>query len=141
MAPYGQARFADMSSSLASEFGLALAIRKLGTSVEELEAVLGRYTRGKNKGNLRGYIKWFKIESAGWCRLGDSRGFVFPVKSGSFGYYITNYDGDIIKGLNGLPLSEFGDGKYEDKLMYAVHTFLEKYSQQRDAYKASLETK
>lgn len=55
---------------LNTEFGLELACRKLGKTPEQIEAVVGRYTRGKRKGQLRGILTWAKVEQGGWVREG-----------------------------------------------------------------------
>lgn len=65
---YVQLRY--LSAFLNTDFGLQLACRKLGKTPEEIEAVVGRYTRGKRKGQLRGKLTWAKVEQGGWVRQG-----------------------------------------------------------------------
>lgn len=119
--PYGVAKFSEHTSTIASDFGLALAIRK-GFTESQIETVLGRYTRGKNKGKLRGYLVWYRIDSAGWCRL-LGNGFVFPYTKGTFGYHIVNYDGDILLSQFGIPPKDRSD--CNSTLKYALLVYLD----------------
>lgn len=59
---------------LSSDFGESFASRHF--TVEQLEQ-FGRFKRGKNKGRLRGAVRWKKVESGGWVKQGaDSAGYV-----------------------------------------------------------------
>lgn len=55
---------------LSEEFGMTYAMRHLGKTEEELEAIVGRYVRGKRKGLLKGAIRWTKVIVGGWHRDG-----------------------------------------------------------------------
>jgi hypothetical protein len=58
------------SSSLSTDFGLQLAMKKLGMTEEQLAEKLGRYSRGKRKGKIKGSLQWLKVEKAGWVKMG-----------------------------------------------------------------------
>lgn len=89
---------------LSDEFGLNLACKKLGMTPEQIENLVGRYTRGKRKGLLRGAVQWFKITQFGWVKMGaydhdggGGNGFV-QAQGASFGYRIIDaWDGTILK--------------------------------------------
>lgn len=67
-----RARFENRSCYLSNDFGAALACRKLNISEDELEEIVGRYSRGKRKGKLRGLLVWRKCVSGGWVRTGGA---------------------------------------------------------------------
>ena len=58
------------SAWLNTEFGLSLACKKLNKTPEEIEALVGRYTKGKRKGDLRGQLIWWSVIQPGWVRRG-----------------------------------------------------------------------
>jgi hypothetical protein len=54
-------------AGVAQPFALQLAAKWFGMSEADVEAAAGRFTRGKNKGKLRGWIVWQKCTEGGWC--------------------------------------------------------------------------
>ena len=58
---------------LNSDFGESFAARHF--TIKQLEQ-LGRFSRGKNKGRLRGAIRWSKVDKGGWVRLADGSGYI-----------------------------------------------------------------
>src|SRR6476620_12323233 len=55
------------SAALSSDFGLDYATRLFG---EEALADLPRFSRGKNAGKLKGFVRWIKCETGGWSDYG-----------------------------------------------------------------------
>jgi hypothetical protein len=53
---------------LNQRFGLELAHLFLGMDNAIIEGIVGRYSRGKRKGQLRGAIRWTKVVRGGWQR-------------------------------------------------------------------------
>jgi hypothetical protein len=64
------AQFKESFAYLSDDFGKKLAMRKFDLTEEELERVVGRYVRGKRKGQLKGMIIWTKCIKGGWVRTG-----------------------------------------------------------------------
>jgi hypothetical protein len=85
-----RAEIVDKSAYLNSEFGIDLAQKKLGLSEQEIVEIVGRYTRGQRKGQIRGRVTWLKVEAGGWI---TGLGVVKPC---SFGYALTNWEGEIL---------------------------------------------
>lgn len=54
------------TASLATDFGRGLAQLWFGLNNDILESLVGRYSRGKRKGQLRGEITWKKCVRGGW---------------------------------------------------------------------------
>ena len=75
---------------LSDSFGVELALKKLNLTNEELESIVGRYTRGQRKGQLKGKLVWFKVEAGGWVH---GIGVIGPC---SFGYAIADYNGSFL---------------------------------------------
>ena len=67
-------------ADLDTAFGMDLAISKLQLNQTEIEALLGRYVKGKNKGKLKGCLVWLKTTEGGWDR--GSQSVVLPGSSG-----------------------------------------------------------
>jgi hypothetical protein len=65
------ARTETRTAPLASEFGYNYAVRLFG---EVALADLPRYQRGDFKGQLKGYLRWTRATSGGWCQ--DTRSVV-----------------------------------------------------------------
>lgn len=65
------ATVANRNAYLSSDFGEQMARRYFND--EDIEK-LGRLTRGKNKGRLRGQIMWKKVEKGGWVSDGPGEG-------------------------------------------------------------------
>lgn len=87
---------ANHSAWLNTEFGLNLACKKLGMTPEQVEALVGRATKGKRVGELRGQLVWYAVTSPGWVKMGrydheamQGNGFVQRMKV-SYGYAIVN---------------------------------------------------
>lgn len=90
---------------LSEEFGQNLAMKKFDMTIEQLEKIVGRYTRGKRMGQLRGVLRWFKIESGGFQPTGYRSettdrvpGFLVREKGATFGYRIEDYNGKVLYG-------------------------------------------
>lgn len=83
----------EYQSYLNTEFGLKLAMQKLELSSSAIEQIVGRYSKGKRQGELRGKLVWYKIEEGGWCY---SFNCVVRDRGMSYGYHIENYDGTIL---------------------------------------------
>lgn len=60
---------------LNSSFGLRMAHQLLGFNNDIIEAIAGRFTRGKRKGQIRYAIQWRKVVRGGWT-VKDGHGFV-----------------------------------------------------------------
>ena len=63
---------------LSTDFGLNFATRITGISEEQLEQLVGRNSKGKRKGLLKGIIRWEKVLIGGWRKLGhgEHNGYV-----------------------------------------------------------------
>jgi hypothetical protein len=77
-----------------NQFIIDLACKKLELSLEQLETIVGRYSRGQRKGELRGCLKWWKITEGGWH---NQVGVVKNVGV-TLGYRIEDYNGNILVG-------------------------------------------
>jgi len=62
-------------AGLNTDFGRELAQLWFGLDNYMIESLVGRYTRGKRKGQLRGSIRWQKATRGGWSR---GKGVVLP---------------------------------------------------------------
>lgn len=62
------------SAYLNSEFGQDYACCIFGLTAAELEVIVGRYSRGKRKGELRYQLSWKKCTRGGWYATGPSMG-------------------------------------------------------------------
>ena len=60
---------------LNTNWGLEQAQLLTGLNNDMIEAFVGRYSRGKRKGQLRGAITWTKVVRGGWS-LSGGRGHV-----------------------------------------------------------------
>lgn len=60
------AEFATRTARVSERFGMALLEQYLGLTPEIVEAIVGRYSRGKNKGQLRGIVEWTRCTHGGW---------------------------------------------------------------------------
>ena len=91
------AHISHKQAFLNSDFGLQLAMKKFEKTEAEIEEIVGRYVRGKRKGELRGILKWQKVERGGWIKTapGYMEGFLCRFKV-SFDYSIENWDGDCL---------------------------------------------
>lgn len=49
-----------------------------GLNPGEVEAIVGRYTKGKYKGQLRGTLTWKKVTKGGWLKAGNKSRVVYP---------------------------------------------------------------
>lgn len=65
---------------LSSSFGQQLAQLWFGLDNDMLASLVGRISRGKRKGQLRGQILWSKCTRGGWqhSEYGDGGHVVFP---------------------------------------------------------------
>lgn len=61
------AKISENSASLSSEFGEAIARKWFGDAAVD---AMPRYVKGKNKGKLKGFVVWQKVEKGGWVRTG-----------------------------------------------------------------------
>lgn len=80
---------------LNTDRGLAIACKAFSKTEAEIEAIVGRYSRGKRKGLLRGAIQWRKILRGGWVS-----GFGVVERGLEYGHSITNWDGEVLFGYN-----------------------------------------
>lgn len=75
-----RASISTRNSHLASEFAENVARKWFGD--EAFDSIETAYTRGKNKGKLKGEVAWVKVERGGWVSesaataSGDASGFV-----------------------------------------------------------------
>lgn len=88
-------RYEEKAGYLAgNQFILDLACRKLDLSLEQLETIVGRYSRGQRKGELRGCLKWWKVTEGGW----NHRVGVVKNVGATLGYRIEDYNGNVLVG-------------------------------------------
>jgi len=80
---------------LNTDRGLAIACKAFDKTPEEIEAIVGRYSRGKRKGLLRGSIQWRRILRGGWVS-----GFGVVERGLEYGHSIQNWDGDVLFGYD-----------------------------------------
>lgn len=73
---------------LNTEFGRTYALTIFELKDHELEAIVGRYTKGKWQGELRGKITWIKCLEGGWFKL-DGFNFV-SIKTGDHQHLIVD---------------------------------------------------
>ena len=83
------ARIIIRSAFLSRPFGKDYAMRVFDLSEDQLESIVGRYTKGKRKGELRGILEWYHAEKGGWYKTepGYMRGGVVK-KNARFGHRI-----------------------------------------------------
>ena len=62
-----RAQIATRRAFLWTEFGLSMAGRYFS---QEKLSELPRFSRGKNKGQIKGQIEWRKVEKGGWVNEG-----------------------------------------------------------------------
>ena len=60
------ARIEPRSAPLSSEFGLSYAVKAFGLPEAEIAARVGRFVRGKRKGQIRGHLEWRHVVRGGW---------------------------------------------------------------------------
>lgn len=73
-------------SWLSTEFGHDFALRITGMTEEQLEQLVGRNSKGKRKGLLKGQIRWEKVLIGGWRRLGYGEGNGYVVAPNTIVY-------------------------------------------------------
>jgi hypothetical protein len=92
-----KAQITSNQSYLSDDFGLQLAIKKLGMTEEQLAEKLGRYSRGKRKGKIKGCLVWEKTTCGGWVSTGYGSGFVCRFSGITFNYHvIDSWSGDVL---------------------------------------------
>lgn len=98
---------------LSEEFGKNYAMKLTGMTEEELEKIVGRNSKGKRKGLLKGMIKWEKVIVGGWYRVGygERNGFV-AVPNQIINLEIVDYwkQGDPLFKLSYWEISRIKDG-------------------------------
>lgn len=62
------ARTEHHEAYLNTPFGRSFVQSQLGFSNDIIEAIVGRYSKGKRKGQLRGTVTWKKTVEGGWVR-------------------------------------------------------------------------
>lgn len=74
------ARFQTNQAYLSQQFGRSLAQLWFGFNNDILEAIVGRYSRGKRKNQFRGAIVWTKVIRGGWTggAPGEGGHVMFP---------------------------------------------------------------
>lgn len=113
-------------SYLSSPFGLELACKKFDTTPEEIEKLVGRYSRGKRKGELRGAITWYKVVKGGWVKTGpydfeQMRGQGFVAKPGvCFGFQLVHFE----KLIKNHKLTVPGDTRHSDTAIDLIRSYL-----------------
>lgn len=81
-------------SYLSTDFGEELLMKwleKSNQNTDEILAKIGRYTRGKRVGKLRGTLEWYKVTAGGWDYSGG--GIIYP---GIKGWRVTDYSGNLL---------------------------------------------
>lgn len=58
------------AADISSDFGRDYAMRVFSLTFDQLEAIVGRYTKGKRKGQLRGRLSWYRVVKGGWVKTG-----------------------------------------------------------------------
>lgn len=62
------AHFEEKQAYLSSDFGRDYAMKSFNLTLEQLETLVGRYSKGKRVGQLRGIIRWKVVTRGGWVR-------------------------------------------------------------------------
>lgn len=62
------ARAENRSVYLNTPYGRSFVQRFLGLDNDIIEAIVGRYSRGKRKGQLRGVVTFVRVTEGGWSR-------------------------------------------------------------------------
>lgn len=95
------------SAWLSSDWGRDYAMKVFDITLEEVEAKVGRYVRGKRKGQLRGLLTWCKTTKGGWVKLGrydgdamQGNGFVAGPNI-TYGHAVTDFHGTVLLGWDG----------------------------------------
>lgn len=79
---------------LSDDFIKDLAIRKLEITEEKLEAICGRYSRGKRVGKIRHRLIWKKVVKGGWVKDGPGHMNGHVIKPGkTFDFKIIDFNG------------------------------------------------
>lgn len=82
---------------LSTDFGRDYAMRTFDLSLPDLEALVGRFSRGARKGELRGSISWGIVTVGGWVSEFGGGGFV--VRPGlRYGHALHGVNGDVLRG-------------------------------------------
>jgi len=103
------ARFSYRDARLSSDFGEEYARKKFG---DELINSLPKFVKGKNKGKIKGMIKWIKCEQGGWVRQRQG-GFVENRRGSVVAAAI--FTGDSWKGYEVVAHDDCGsDGRYTE---------------------------
>tara|TARA_R110002012_G_scaffold71819_1_gene183884 strand:+ start:178 stop:504 length:327 start_codon:yes stop_codon:yes gene_type:complete len=100
------ATLTSRTAKLSSEFGEEFARKKFG---DDLIDSLPRYVKGKNKGKIKGIIKWLKCENGGWVK-NYSKGFV-ENRKGSI-VHLAIMTGDDWKGYKVIAHNDCGIRRY-----------------------------
>ena len=94
------------STWLSSDWGCAYAMKVFDITLEELEAKVGRYVRGKRKGQLRGLMTWMKTTKGGWVKTGrydqeamQGCGFVAGPNI-TYGHSVTDFNHNVLLGVD-----------------------------------------
>lgn len=115
------ATYADIAENYAylnTEFGLNLAMRRLGLTEQQIERIVGgRYKKGKYTGQLKGKLVWKKVVAGGWHKPFNC---VIPVNI-TFAYRIESYLGTMLfpeyDSLNVNQVSAWENGCLRDELI------------------------
>jgi hypothetical protein len=83
----------DGFAYLNTDQGLAIACKAFSKTEAEIEAIVGRYSRGKRVGQLRGSIVWSTILRGGWVS-----GVGVVDRGLEYGHSIQNWDGENLLG-------------------------------------------
>lgn len=100
-------QFENKYAYLNTEFGLNLACKWFNKTPEEIEEMVGRYKRGKRKGELKGKLSWYKVTQGGWVKMGRydhdegrSNGFVCRHNICFAKSIVDSWSGDLIIGFD-----------------------------------------
>lgn len=110
------ATYADIAENYAylnTEFGLNLAIKRLGLNAEQIENIVGRYKKGKYTGQLKGKLVWCKVIAGGWKK--EFKCVIPP--NVTYAYRIESYEGKILFPLNIIEMSNWKNSSLYDELI------------------------
>lgn len=85
----------EKSVYLNTDFGMDLAVKKLNMTEDEIVKIVGRYSKGKHKGEIKGKLIWFKIVEDGWFYACDC---VTNMRQHTYGYRVVDYRNNNILG-------------------------------------------
>ena len=111
------ATYADTTENFAylnTEFGINLAIKRLGLTAEQIESIVGRYKKGKYAGQLKGKLVWCKVIAGGWKK--EFKCVIPP--NVTYAYRISGWNGEILfpEYVNDLDIIDWKNSSLYDEL-------------------------